>query len=114
MIALLGLSLLAVAQGTTGSCPLIPPVARNAAAARRIAETVIRNVNARRARRAIGRTRFILLVEPDRDDARRWVAVQMLPPPPRPHRPGEIIVQAGGGGLGFRIDRCTGAIRQMY
>jgi hypothetical protein len=113
---LLGLALLAAAPEPSGSCPLIYPVAGDVAAARRIAETVIRNVSILRpwARRSPGGTTYILVVEPDRDDAGKWVAFQMLPPPPPPRHPTELVVQAGGGGLAFKIDRCSGAISWMH
>jgi len=116
VMPLLGLALLAAAADAGNSCPLLFPVAGDAAAARRIAETIIRNISDLRPRphRAADRTAYVLRVEPDWDDAGRWVAVQALPPPPPPRHRGELVVQAGGGGLEFRIDRCTGAISRMH
>ena len=58
------------------------------------------------------RQRYILRVMPD-DDPGQWLAFQSLPPPP-PDRPGQTTVQAGGGGVGMRIDRCTGAISRLF
>ena len=92
------LILLAALSGPAGSCGANRPAAPDAAAARRIAETTIRHAGA--ATRP-----YRLLVEPDRDDARLWVAFQV----PRGARSGR-----GGGGLEFRIDRCTGAVSRMH
>jgi hypothetical protein len=115
MTPLLALSLLGAAPVTPGSCDLLHPVASDEAAARRIAEAVIRNVNAFRAPRVVADARraLVLTIIPDWDDAGQWIAVEMLRPPPPPRRPNDIVLQAGGGGLGFRIDRCTGAISRM-
>jgi hypothetical protein len=89
-------------------CRLIFPVAPDAAVARRIAEAVI-------AGRRHPRSRYVLKVMPDRDDpAHYWRAYQSLPPPPRPAPPGSIWVVAGGGGLGMRIDRCTGEVSELF
>jgi len=95
---LAALMLLAAASGPAGMCGASRPAAPGVAAARRIAETTIRN--ARAATRP-----YRLIVEADRDDARLWVAFQ-LPRGARSTR--------GGGGLEFRIDRCTGAISRMH
>jgi hypothetical protein len=77
-------------------CGLIRPVAPDVAAARRIAEATVRHAGAP--------TRpYRLVVIADRADARLWIAFQMP-------RAGSM---RGGGGLEFRIDRCTGAISRM-
>jgi hypothetical protein len=113
---LLGLALLVAAPEAPAACPLLFPVAGDVVAARRIAEAVIGNALASLPglRRRAARLHYILRVMPDQDGAGQWVAFQSLPPPPPPRRDGGIFVQAGGGGLGFRIDRCTGAISQIY
>jgi len=54
--------------------------------------------------------KFELEVEPDGDSS--WLAYQYIPPVKG--RNGEIIVTDGGGGLSMKIDRCTGAISQVY
>jgi hypothetical protein len=89
-------------------CHLIFPVAPDEAAARRIFAAVL---DLRPHRRG---PRYALKVAPDRDDPGKWLASQDLPPPRGKLRPGWIWVQAGGGGLGMRIDRCTGAISDLY
>jgi hypothetical protein len=101
-------ALLLVSVPAPPACPLIWPVAPDEAAARRIAEAVIASRPSR------PRRRYILRVVPDRDDPALWVAFQSLPPPRRPARPNEIVLQAGGGGLEMRIDRCTGAISRLF
>ncbi len=96
-------------------CTLIRPVAPDEAAARRIAEAVIANVPpSQRLREATAAgARYRLIVKRDPDDPHLWIAFQGLPPPPRSGRRDRIVLQAPGHGLGFRIDRCTGAISQM-
>ena len=106
---LLALILAAVAPGQSGSCGGSTPVAGDRAAARTIAEATIRSRPAMRpvaAAAAAGRP-YRLVVEADRDDAGQWSAFQ-VPPRSGPRS------QRGGGGLEFRIDRCTGAISQMH
>lgn len=88
-------------------CHLTYPVAPDLAAARRIAVAVIAS------RPGHPRQRYILRVMPDRDDPGQWLAFQSLPPPPS-DRPGFVTVQAGGGGVEMRIDRCTGAISRLH
>jgi hypothetical protein len=101
------LAALLAAASPAPACRLIFPVAPDAAAARRIAEAVI-------AGRRHPRSRYVLKVMPDRDDpAHYWRAYQSLPPP-RPAPPGSIWVIAGGGGLGMRIDRCTGEVSELF
>jgi len=94
---LAALIFLAAASGPAGACAH-RPAAPDVAAARRIAEATIRNVGAT--------TRpWRLFVEADRDDRRLWTAFQ---------RPRGSRSTRGGGGLEFRIDRCTGAISRMH
>jgi hypothetical protein len=88
-------------------CHLTYPVAPDLAAARRIALAVIAS------RPGHPRQRYVLRVMPDEDDPGQWLAFQSLPPPP-PDGPGYVWVQAGGGGVGMRIDRCTGAISRLH
>jgi hypothetical protein len=102
--------------GPDARCALIRPVAPDETSARRIAEAVIRNVPASASARsaaAAGRP-YVLAIERDRDDAKDWIAVQSPRHVRRPPKPGEIEVQSGGGGLDFRIDRCSGAISRLY
>ena len=106
---LLALILAAAAPGQSGQCGGSNPVAGDLAAARRIAEATIRSRPALRpvaAAAAAGRP-YRLIVEVDRDDAGQWSAFQ-VPPRSGPRS------QRGGGGLEFRIDRCTGAISALH
>lgn len=89
-------------------CRLLFPVAPDAAAARRIALVVTAS------RPHPPRRRYVLKVRPDEDDAGKWIAFQDLPPPPRPFPKNAIYLQAGGGGLGMRIDRCTGEVSDLF
>ncbi|HEX5184373.1 MAG TPA: hypothetical protein VFW19_14645 [Allosphingosinicella sp.] len=57
---------------------------------------------------------YVLSVAPAEDDPGAWEVIQELPRTHRRLRPGEVEVSAGGGGLGFRIDRCTGATSRMF
>jgi hypothetical protein len=93
---LAALLLLAAAPGPAEPCAR--PAAPDLASARRIAEVTIRNSGA--ATRP-----YRLMIEGDRDDARLWTAFQV----PRGARS-----TRGGGGLEFRIDRCTGSISGMH
>jgi hypothetical protein len=116
MGALLTGLVLSVATGATPPCTLIRPVAPDEQAARRIAEAIIANVPSsamvRRAK-AAGK-RYDLTVHADRDDASKWIAFQSpRRDRARPKR-NEIIVHFAGHGLGMKIDRCTGAISEMY
>jgi hypothetical protein len=93
---LAALMLLATAFGPAATCAH-REAAPDAAAARRIAETAVRDAGAS--------TRpYRLVVEADRNDARLWTAFQV--------RRGARSVR-GGGGLAFRINRCTGDISRM-
>jgi hypothetical protein len=89
--------ILAAASGPGYICRATRAVAPDVAAARQIAETAIRN------ERATTRN-YRLVVDADRADARLWIAYQV--PINGPTR--------GGGGLEFRIDRCTGAVSGMH
>src|SRR4051812_12166047 len=88
-------------------CHLIFPVAPDEAAARRIFASVLAVRPHRRG------PRYVLKVKPDRDDPGKWLVFQDLPPSRGKLRPGWIWIQAGGGGLGMRIDRCTGEISDL-
>jgi hypothetical protein len=98
---------LLLAAAEPPACSLIWPVAPDEAAARRIAEAVIAT------RPFQSRQRYILRVTPADDDPGQWVAFE-TPPPLPPDRHGVVHVQRGGGGLGMRIDRCTGAISRLF
>jgi hypothetical protein len=88
---------LAAAPGPAATCAH-RPAAPDAAAARRIAETTVRDAGA-------ATRQYRLVVEADRDDARLWSAFQV---------PRGASSMRGGGGLAFRINRCTGAISRMH
>ncbi|MEA3014355.1 MAG: hypothetical protein QOD42_2900 [Sphingomonadales bacterium] len=93
---LAALLLLAAAPGQNSFCGAARAAAPDVGAARRIAEAAVRNARAP--------TRlYRLVIIADRADARLWIAFQV--PRTGPTR--------GGGGLEFRIDRCTGAISRM-
>ena len=94
---LAALMLLAAAVGPAATCAH-RPAAPDAAAARRIAETTVRDAGA-------ATRQYRLVVEADRDDARLWTAFQV----PRGARSAR-----GGGGLEFRIIRCSGAVSRMH
>jgi hypothetical protein len=106
------LALAAAAQPAPAAraCALIWPVAPDERAARRLAEAVIAADPHREGRN------YGLRVRADEDNPGQWIAYQHLAEPRlrRPHRPGEVIVSAGGGGLEMRIDRCTGAISRLH
>jgi hypothetical protein len=53
----------------------------------------------------------VLHVEQDGETG--WVVYQSLPDSP-PDADGKITVSAGGGGLGMRINRCSGAMSSVY
>ena len=116
MAPLLALMLLSQEPSISRQCELIRPVAPDEAAARRIAEAVIATVPSsplvRQSMRA-GRP-YRLEIQPDPEDAGKWIAFQSPPPSRRRLRRGEIEVQFAGHGLAFRIDRCTGAISRMH
>ena len=92
---LTALLLLAAAPVDKAMC--LRPAAPNEAAARRIAETIIRNRN----RTGQPLPAYDLRIERDRDDPNQWIAWQ---------RPRGSPAQLGGGGMSFRIDRCTGRV----
>ena len=76
MTALLGLALFAAAPEAPAPCPLLFPVASEAAAARRIAEAVIGNALAALPglRRRTARLHYVLRIVPDQDDAGQHTA----------------------------------------
>jgi hypothetical protein len=92
---LTALLLLAAAAGG----PCVHPAAPDQASARRIAQTII--VNRNRTGRPL--PPYDLRIEADRDDSGQWLAYQT--PRNGPTR--------GGGGMSFRIDRCTGAVSRI-
>jgi hypothetical protein len=98
------------------ACGLIRPVAPDVASARRIAEAVLQNVHAPRFPHDSERPvrPYLLKVVPAQDDANAWIAFQDIQWNHHRLPPGSIEVTAGGGGLGFRINRCTGAISRMF
>jgi hypothetical protein len=85
------------------SCSLIRPVAPDEPSARRIAEAVLQNTHASRFPPNSKRP-YVLKVVPAPHDPNGWAAFQDL---------GDINMR-GSGGLGFRIDRCTGAISELF
>jgi hypothetical protein len=76
------------------------PAAPDEAAARRLARIMI--VNRNRSGRPL--PPYDLRIAPDPEDAGQWVAYQI------PRASGS---QLGGGGMSFRIDRCTGQITRI-
>src|SRR5436853_5922889 len=94
----LALLLLTSASGDGTRC--LRPAAPNEAAARRRA--TVMNVNRNRTGRPL--PPYDLRIEPDPEDAGQWVAYQT------PRASGS---QLGGGGMSFRIDRCTGQITRI-
>ncbi len=109
LVAFLSIS----APSAASSCNLIRPVAPDLASARRIAEVVLRNAHAPVHPYSKHRP-YVLKVAAAQDDPNAWAAFQDLPAF-HPHlRRGEMRVTAGGGGLSFLIDRCTGAVSHMY
>ena len=77
----------------------------NAQVARELAEAVIRS-----RQTAEHRSRYVLRVK--QDGTTGWLVFQSLRDS-RANGNGEIRVNAGGGGLGMRIDRCTGAMSRF-
>lgn len=102
-------------SGIRSECSLIRPVAPDETSARRIAEAVIKNVPAspRALAAEAADNPYDLIVEPDPDEPNKWLAFQS-PPDRKSHREGEVIISIAGHGLGFRVDRCTGAISKMH
>jgi hypothetical protein len=76
------------------------PAAPDEASARRLARIMI--VNRNRTGRPL--PPYDLRIERDPEDAGQWVAHQI------PRASGS---QLGGGGMSFRIDRCTGRITRI-
>ncbi len=79
--------------------PCATPVAPDEAAARRIAAGLIA------ARSMAPADRYVLRLVADPDDPTHWLAYQSLR--------GASAGTRGGGGLGMRIDRCTGAVTDV-
>ena len=77
----------------------------NAATARAIALAVIHA-----HQKAEVSKRYVLTVGPDGSTG--WIAFQSIPPVRKPN--GGFILTEGGGGLGMHIDRCSGAISELY
>jgi hypothetical protein len=105
----LGLVLLAsaAAGGETRKCDIrVGELVPNAQVARDLAEVIVRSRQTPEQR-----ARYELHVEPDGETG--WVVFQGLPDGP-PDANGNITVSAGGGGLGMRINRCTGAMSKVY
>ena len=115
MQALFALIYLA-SEGPGFACELIRPVAPDEAAARRIAEAVVRNVppseRARHARES-GRV-YELVIQPAEDEPAQWIAFERPQRDATPPQEGVVVLQFAGHGLAFRIDRCTGAISRMH
>jgi hypothetical protein len=55
---------------------------------------------------------YELLVEVDPDNPDHWIASEH--PREKQDAAGNVIVTIAGHGLGFLIDRCTGAISRMH
>lgn len=88
------LLLLASASGPEPGCPR--PAAPTEAEARRLARIVIVNYN--RTGRPL--PPYDLRITPDPEDAGQWLALK-------------TIREQRGGGMSFRIDRCTGQITRI-
>jgi hypothetical protein len=91
-------TLLLLASSGQGSC--IRPAAPAEADARRLALVMIRNRN--RTGRPL--PPYDLRITPDPENAGQWLAWQT---------PRGSTTQRGGGGMSFRIDRCTGQITRI-
>jgi hypothetical protein len=91
------LLILAAAPAEKAMC--LRPAAPDAASARRLALIMIGNRN--RTGRPL--PAYDLRIERDPDDAGQWIAYQT--PREGPTR--------GGGGMSFRIDRCSGVISRI-
>ena len=93
------LLLLTSASGDGPRCAR--PAAPTEADARRLAQIMI--VNRNRTGRPL--PPYDLRIEPDPEDAGEWIAYQI----PR----AATGAQVGGGGMSFRINRCTGQITRI-
>ena len=103
--------------GETLRCSGAPRVP-TAEVARGIAEEVIEKRHVRIPETVVPKSqipadRYILTVEADEHDPRKWRASQGLPPTP-PTTDGTIVVTAGGGGMTMVIDRCTGEVSDIH
>lgn len=47
-----------------------------------------------------------------RDGSEGWIAYQATPPERQPN--GDIVLTAGGGGIEMHVNRCSGAISELY
>ena len=90
--------LLLISSGNGTRCPR--PAAPTEADARRLATIMI--VNRNRTGRPL--PAYDLRIAPDPEDAGQWLAWQS---------PRGSASQLGGGGMSFRIDRCTGQITRI-
>ena len=90
--------LLLVSSGDSVGCTR--PAAPDEVSARRLAQIMI--VNRNRTGRPL--PPYDLRIEPDPEDAGQWLAWQS---------PRGAASQRGGGGMSFRIDRCTGQITRI-
>ena len=105
----MGLVLLASAAtgGEAQKCDIrVGELVPSAEVARDIAEAIFRSRQSPEQR-----SRYVVHVE--QDDRKGWVVYQALPNTP-PDANGNITVTAGGGGLGIRIDRCNGAMSNVF
>lgn len=104
-----GLVLLASAAtgGEARRCDIcVGELVPSAQVARDIAEVIFRSRQSPELR-----SRYVVHVE--QDEGRGWVVFQTLPDSP-PDANGNVTVTAGGGGLGMRIDRCSGAMSSVF
>lgn len=104
-----GLLLSATSQPEAKDCQLVLGEAvPNAETAKQIANAVIANRQSPQVR-----AKYRLNVEPDEEQPDGWIVFQSLH-----HRlsndPNTTKATRGGGGIGMRIDRCTGEISNMY
>jgi hypothetical protein len=97
---MLTLALLLISSASGENMRCARPAAPTEAAARRLALIMIRNRN----RTGQPLPPYDLRIQPDPEDAGQWLAYQTL------RGAGS---QRGGGGMSFRIDRCTGQITRI-
>lgn len=105
-LAAILLTLPVCASAAERGCSLaLGPAVPDAATARAIAIAVI----AARQKPEVSK-RYDLKVE--RDSPEGWIAYQAIPPERQPN--GDIVLTAGGGGIEMHINRCSGAISELY